>query len=315
MGFFTSSKSFTPKTDIPDLSGKVILVTGGNNGIGYQTTLLLSSHKPKQIFLCARSEEKFRAAQKEIEKTVPDPPITYLELDLTSFESIRAAARNFLTQSDRLDLLYLNAGVMGLEPSITKDGYEVQFGTNHMGHALLTKLFMPILLKTAAEPNSDVRVIAVSSTLHASSVDGGIDFEGLKTPMESASAYKKYGQSKLANILFANGLHRHFGDKGITAVSLHPGLVSTNILGSYSGHNRLVGMANRFVAPLVAKSPENGAKNQLWAAFAKKGAQGVQSGEYYEPIGVAGKKNASARDEKLTQKLWEWTEKELEGKE
>jgi len=309
--------SFNPTTDIPDLSGKVIFITGGNVGLGKETILQLSQHNPAHIYLSARNEEKGLAAIKDIESACSEtkpPPISFIKCDLTSLPSVQRAAREFVGREKRLDLLILNAGVMAMPPGTTEQGYEIQFGTNHMGHALLTKLLLPTLLETSEKPNADVRVISLSSIGHTGAPLSGILFDQLKTPMDSliTSTFVRYGQSKLANILFTKGLQRRYGDKGITAVAIHPGVVDTDLHRYTAGwpiFGRIAGLMQHFLYTSV----QDGAKGTLWAASAQRGdGKGmVKGGEYYAPVGVAGTGTRQSNDSKLAEKLWEWTEKEL----
>ncbi|KIV83288.1 hypothetical protein PV11_05326 [Exophiala sideris] len=172
--------SFNPSKDIPSLQGKVILVTGGNIGLGRQSILEFSRHDPAQIWLAARNLDKARVTADEIKQHVPGAPIKLLELDLTSFESVKNAAKTFGEESDRLDILMCNAGIMMAPPGVTKEGYEIQFGTNHMGHALLTRLLLPVLEKTAARSDADVRVVSMSSYGHSSAPKEGMVFGSLQ---------------------------------------------------------------------------------------------------------------------------------------
>ncbi|KAL5612147.1 hypothetical protein BROUX41_000309 [Berkeleyomyces rouxiae] len=299
------SVPFNAATDIPSLKGKVVLVTGGNIGLGKQTVLELAAHEPKSIWVACRDATKAENAIADIKAAVPAVNVQYLKLDLASFDSVRAAAKAFSAAEERLDILILNAGIMATPPALTKDGYECQFGTNHMGHALLTKLLLPTLVKTAAEPNADVRVVSLASAGHALSYSG-IDFESLKQPGANATAaYTRYGQSKLANILFARQLAVAYPQ--IKAVSVHPGIVRTNLMNGTTGTfwlvHRVTSLANNLFTPV-----EQGVLNQLWAATAKD----VINGEYYTPVGVLGGGSASANDIELAKKLWDWTEKELD---
>jgi len=191
---------FDTDKDIPDLSSKVIIVTGGNSGVGKQSVLELSKHKPAKLYMTARSKAKYDAAVTDIKKSNPNASITFLELDLASFASIKAAANTVLAENDRLDILINNAGVMALPQGLTKDGFEVQFGTNHMGHALLTKILMPLLLRTASKPDSDVRIVNLSSGAHGIAPKGGFLPETVTTEMPQYHTYARYGQSKMANI-------------------------------------------------------------------------------------------------------------------
>ncbi|KAH7305074.1 hypothetical protein BKA65DRAFT_203647 [Rhexocercosporidium sp. MPI-PUGE-AT-0058] len=300
---------FNAETDIPALDGKVIFVTGGNVGLGKQTILQLSKHNPKRIYLAARTQSKAEAAIKELQSLVPSAQITYIHCDLMSLSSVQACAREFTTKEGRLDLLFLNAGIMATPPGTTTEGYEVQFGTNHVGHALLTKLLLPTLVKTAQEPGSDVRVICLSSLGHLYAPWSGISFPDLKSDMKSSTTWCRYAQSKLANILFAKALQKRYGEKGVKAVAVHPGVVDTELYRStfsgYMGLGKLLDKGKRYVYTGV----EKGALNQLWAAVGKRDA--VQGGEYYTPVGVSGQGSKWCWDEELADRLWDWTENEL----
>lgn len=199
---------------------------------------------------------------------------------------------------------------MAVPPGVTEQGYEIQFGTNHVGHALLTKLLLPTLLKTAQDPTADVRVVSLASIGHVGAPLKGIEFDKLKTNMDglTTSTFVRYGQSKLANILFVKELHRRYGDMRITAVAIHPGVVNTELYRSTITWP-VVGKLLGAVKGVLWTGVKNGSKGQLWAATAK----GVVGGEYYTPVGVAGQGSAKSKDVGLANKLWEWTEKELES--
>jgi NAD(P)-dependent dehydrogenase (short-subunit alcohol dehydrogenase family) len=227
-------------------------------------------------------------------------------LDLASLQSVKDAAAKFSAESDRLDILLLNAGVMAIPPAVTEDGYEIQFGTNHVGHALLTKLLVPVLDKTAKSSDAGARIVSLGSYAHNYTATGGIDFESLKSKAENLSSYARYGQSKLACILFARQLAKEYPQ--FTSVSLHPGLVRTNLFHAATDSPAIL----RFTMPLwnyFLVTPEDGAKNQLWASVAKD----VKNGEYYEPIGVPGRASSYGKNDELAKKLWDWTERELES--
>lgn len=304
---FAGGVSFNPSTNIPSLAGKVIFITGGNVGLGKETILQLAQHSPAHIYLSARTESKALSAIKDIQTAVPNsPPISFIQCDLTSLPSVQKAAREFVSKEKKLDVLILNAGIMATPPGTTEQGYEIQFGTNHVGHALLTKLLLPTLLETAKQPGADVRVISLSSAGHAMAPGKGILFEQLKTDMSSTWTITRYGQSKLANVLFAKELAKR--NPSITAVSLHPGVVNTELYRStkkWFGVGLLIDAARRWAYTSV----QDGAKNQLWATT----AEGVKSGEYFTPVGVKGQGSRLSGDEGLAEKLWGWTEKELEG--
>ncbi|KAI1081287.1 short-chain dehydrogenase/reductase [Whalleya microplaca] len=307
---FSSSVSFTAQKDLPSLEGKVILVTGGNHGLGKQSILEFARKKPAQIWMTSRDVAKGQAAIDDIKKEVPDAPIQIIQLDVASFESVKKASETILAKLDRLDILMLNAGIMAVPPGLTKDGYEIQFGTNHMGHHLLTRLILPLLQKTAAAsgPKADVRVVVMSSIGHRNVVADGFRWELLRTKAEGIGAYERYGMSKLANALFARQLARDHPELRVVAV--HPGFVNTGLLTNATDGPyivRIIGAIIETFVPGLLSTTEQGTQNQLWASVSKD----VKSGEYYEPIGVHGRASSNALDDALAKKLWDWTEKEL----
>ncbi|KAJ6473577.1 oxidoreductase [Mycena vitilis] len=298
---------FNPSTDIPDLSGKVILVTGGTAGIGKESVLALAKHNPACIYFTGRDSARANQVIAEIKSSAPSVSIVFLECDLESLASVEKAAKQFISKSDRLDILICNAGVMNVPPALTKDGYEAHFGINHVAHALFIKLLLPTLLRTADAPGSDVRVVSLTSQGFAMHPRGGILFDDLRTTQGSGLMKSlRYGQSKLANILYAAEVAKRYGPK-ITSVSIHPGVVRTDLLAQQGALMRTLAWLTH---PFSMLTPAEGAYNQLWAATGDKTK--IKNGEYYEPVGVPGGHMRMSRDQKLTAQLWEWTEKELE---
>lgn len=316
--FGSSEVPFTPATDIPPLTNKVILITGANSGLGKQSALELAKHSPALIWLAARNLDKAHDAAVDIRAQVADARIKTLELDLASFASVQAAAKRVLSESGpdgRLDILMLNAGIMLTPAGVTKEGYELQFGTNHLGHALLTKLLAPLLVQTAKNHvDADVRVVVLASNGHQYCPSEGILFDSLKSDQASLYSAIRYGQSKLANILFAREFARRYRDQGIKCVSVHPGVVNTNLVNPARDWNFLT----RILVPLVVNysglltTVEDGARNQLWAAAGAK-REDLVDGEYYVPVGKLGPATKFNRDDVLAGRLWDWTEKQLEG--
>lgn len=301
--------------DIPDLSGKVIFVTGGNVGLGKETIYQLAKHKPAHIYLAARSAAKAQDAIKEIQQRAPDAaPITFIECDLTSFDSIKAAADNFLSQASELHILINNAGIMACPADVTKEGYEIQFGTNHMGHAMLTKLLLPTLLATAEKvPAGDVRIVSLSSLGEAYAAKdpyAGGDAH-LKSDMAALSTWVRYGNSKLANVHHSRALAQRY--PSLRCVAVHPGAVRTELargpMATYSAFSLIVGPLHWLASRLAFVDVAEGAKNQVWAAVSRD----AQSGHFYYPVAVDDKGSAQAKDDKLCEQLWAWTEKELEA--
>ncbi|KAH0444720.1 short-chain dehydrogenase reductase [Colletotrichum camelliae] len=299
--------TWSPEKDIKSLKGKSILITGGSNGLGRQSALDLAKHQPTEIWLAARSAARAEAVIDEIKRLDPSVSVKFLPLDLTSFSSIQEAARIFLASATRLDILLLNAGVMNVPAgSMTKEGYEMHFGTNHVGPALFIKLLTPLLRQIAV--TSEVRVVLVRSVAHKFGPSGGLQFGSFKpkTGNSGLSPNALYGQSKLANLLFAREMARRCPEW--TTVSIHPGTVKTDLQRSANGPF-LIKAFQAVVVPLIGVSVEEGAKNQLWAAT----ADGVLNGEYYVPVGIPGKGSAHSKDEGLAKQLWDWTEAELRG--
>lgn len=251
----------------------------------------------------ARTASKAEAAIAKIKEEVPSANITFLELDLASLESIKKAADTFSASSNRLDVLMNNAGVMALPPSTTHDGYEIQFGTNHIGHALLTKLLLPMLQRTAEE-QGDVRIVNVSSAGHGMPPNGGLALKDATTDMNSYGTWVRYGHSKLANILFTRELAQRY--PAIKSAALHPGGIDTGLsLGFQNSHPWLAILLRPVV--LFLKTPQQGALTQLFAATSSN----VISGQYYIPTAIENPGSKYSQDKGLAKELWEWTESEL----
>lgn len=297
--------TFDPMTEIPDLSGKVIVITGGNAGIGAATTRALAAHNPACIYVCSRSRSRGEASVKSLHEQHPKANVQVLELDLASFDSIRKCAAEFNRISDRLDYLFLNAGLGGSPPGLTVDGFEIVFGVNHLGHSLFTQLLMPKLLKTKEQHESaDVRIMVTSSIAgnqHAPKTGLALDAMRSEAPFPPLN---RYGHSKLANILFARKLAQEY--PMITSTSSHPGLVKSEIWDKPTGAPIVLWV----LKPLIwwtGVSIDEGAKTQLWCATARD----VENGAYYEPIALKKDGSAFAQDKKLMEELWDWTSNEL----
>lgn len=307
-----SKLNYNPTTDIPSLSGKVIFVTGGTAGLGRETIISLASHSPARIYFSGRSQSSADKLIQELKTKQPAIPLTFIKADLTSFASIKAAAADFMARESRLDILFANAGIMAIGPGLTKDGYEVQFGTNHMGHAALVKLLLPVL-QHAADSSKDVRIIWTSSLAYKGA--STIQFAKLKqpnsypSPIFIMSEWLRYGQSKLANLLYARAFAQRY--PSITSVAVHPGVSYTGLVDNLGWFNRMFVYAT---SSKMAISNEECAFNQQWAATAGKGKgeRKVESGVYYEPVGVKGGLTKAGANDELATKLWEWTQKELE---
>lgn len=306
------SATFDTST-IPSLEGKVLFITGGTAGLGRETLVSLAAHRPAQIYFSGRSESSATALIAELSKLYPHVPCTFIRIDLASLASVKTATAAFLARETRLDILFANAGVMALPPGLTADGYEVQFGTNLLGHAALVKLLLP-LMEATAQRGHDVRVIWNTSLGYKFAP--GIDFASLKTPQANISPvyvlgdWFRYGQSKLANLLYARELAARY--PSITSVSIHPGIAKTGLVTGLGKFNRWFVWATTLTSTVPA---EQCAWNQQWAAVAPKGTgeREVVSGTFYEPVGIKGDLTKAAGDDGLAKELWEWTQKELEA--
>lgn len=263
--------------DIPDQSGRTAVVTGANGGLGLETSRALAA-AGGHVVMAARNSEKAAAAVDDIRSDVPNASLEVVALDLGSQASVREAAERILAGHPKIDVLVNNAGVMGIPERRTVDGFEMQFGVDHLGHWTLTALLMPALLRADA-----ARVVTVTSTAHhmGRAVDPtNPHLDGRYGP------WRAYGQAKLANFHFGIGLHRLLAGAGAPAASLiaHPGLSNTE-LQAVSVQETGGGPSQRFFHALASRTgmaPGDGARSQLRAAT----DSAARSGEFYGPAFV-----------------------------
>ncbi|KAH6576646.1 hypothetical protein BASA50_006696 [Batrachochytrium salamandrivorans] len=294
---------------IPDLTGKTAIVTGGNAGLGYETVLELTK-KGAKVFMACRSEERARASIDKIHQITGKQSVEFLLLDLQDMKQTKAAALAFLAKDIPLDILVNNAGIMACPFALTKDGIETQMGTNHVGHFVFTTNLIPALKRAAPS-----RVVIVASHAYVFAPDYGIDFDKINVESQGSS-WMRYGQSKLANILFARSLHKRFKDSGIFSYSLHPGVVHTelmrgpvNLYGLSSVLSVVSWMASWLKGILVLQA-DQGALTQLYLATSPDVLNEEHSGKYFIPFGKEPSEcKPIAKDDDLADKLWEWSEK------
>jgi NAD(P)-dependent dehydrogenase (short-subunit alcohol dehydrogenase family) len=301
--------TFNPAADIPNLTGKTILITGGNSGLGRQSIIDLSKHDPQEIWLAARTLSKAETAIKEVKnQSVLLPPqlavIKPLEMDLASMDSVARAAEVMRTQTHRLDILILNAGIMATPPGVSRDGYEIQFATNYLGHVFLVSLLLPVLLAAGPEGQQltgGARVVLLSSVAHRFAPRGGINFQSLNSSEQGLSTVARYRQSKLAVLLYGRELARRYPE--FTVVVVHPGQVRTNLGNTASSTSLLMRALWTLTSAVIGVEPERGVLNQLWAATAP--AEGLCSGAYYEPVGRLDGESKMALRDGLAEELWD----------
>ncbi|KAH9059516.1 NAD(P)-binding protein [Lactarius vividus] len=300
------SQLFPPKptwtaADVPDQSGKTIIVTGGNGGIGRETARVLLS-KGAKVYIATRSEEKSQKAIEELKKETGKDSIFFLKLDLADLVSIKAAAEEYTGKETELHTLYNNGGVMYTPiDHVTTQGFDMQFGTNVLGHFYFTKLLLPVLTATAKKtPPGTVRVVNVSSIGHqwATLAPGNDSLEARK----KLNTTKLYGQSKLGNILFSNEFARRYGAEGIVSTSLHPGAINTDL----ARHTN--SLLQRF-GRIVTYDVSYGAITSLYAGTAPDA--GELSGKYLTAWARVVVPNKKALDAELAGKLWEWCEEQV----
>lgn len=286
--------------DMPDLSGKVMIVTGANSGLGYASAKILSQ-KGATVILACRNRARGRQALAAIRAEAPQAQAGLLELDLASLASVKACADTFKERFDRLDVLMNNAGLSLLPRTETEDGFEMHLGVNHLGHFALTGLLLERLLAT---PKS--RVVTVTSRMHATAI---MNWDDLMSE-QSYDKWAAYRRSKLANLLFAFELQRRFEATGADSGSLaaHPGFAATDWGSDLKG---LQAALLRLASRLFGQSAEDGARPQLYAAVDPRAAAGL----YYGPRGgmrggpVAMRASEAAYDQGAAERLWRISER------
>lgn len=273
-----------------DLSNKIAIVTGANSGIGKETAQALATMGATVILACrdALSAERARLS---IIKHSHNSNVEVLQLDLAKLASVRRFVAEFQQQYGQLDILISNAGLFPLSKQMTNDGFEMQFGVNHLGHFLLGNLLLPSMRKA-----EHARLIVVASMVHHI---GKIDFASFRGETRYGPA-KAYGQSKLANVLYAREFSRRYSKEGITAYALHPGMVGTNIAGR--------SLIRRTIYKLLGgiMSPARGAKTSIYLATEPSIEE--HSGSYYDEFQKIKPGSKLSNDQELAAKLWKTSE-------
>ena len=290
-------------TDIPDLHGRVALVTGANSGIGFETAKALAGHGATVVLAC-RDADKAVTATERIGAQVPGADLRTVRLDLASLGSVRAAAEQIHSSYQGIDLLINNAGLMWPPQGLTEDGFEIQLGTNHLGHFALTGLLLDLL----TAPGS--RVVTVSSVGHKR---GTVDFDDLQFQRRKYNRSAAYGQSKLANLLFAYELQRRLAAAGSPTVSLaaHPGMAATPLMRHVTGPTGLI------VSVVLKLSGQRSVEEAALPTLRAATDPAATGGQYYGPDGRGESRglptlvasNTLSNDAELQRRLWQESEK------
>ncbi|ONI03329.1 hypothetical protein PRUPE_6G251400 [Prunus persica] len=303
---FGSASTAEQVTDGVDASNLTAIVTGGASGIGLETARVLAL-RGAHVIIASRNVEAAKEAKQLILKDNRSARVDVLTLDLCSIKSVRAFVDSFNALDLPLNLLINNAGVMFCPHRLSEDGIELQFATNHLGHFLLTNLLLEKMKNTARTTGVEGRIVNLSSIAHVHTYKDGIYFDKINDRM-SYNDKRAYGQSKLANILHANELSRRLQEEGvnITVNSVHPGLIMTPLM----RHSALLMRTLKLFTFWFWKNVPQGAATTLYVALHPK-VKGV-TGKYYVDCNEM-KPSSYARDENLAKKLWDFSNKLIDG--
>ena len=278
-----------------DLSGKVVLITGGTTGLGKESARDLGS-AGATVIVTARSEEKGQAAVAQLTELVPDGDFSFEVMELGSLDSVRSFADRFLASHNRLDVLLANAGIMAVPYGKTDDGFELQFGTNHLGHFVLVNRLLPLLQASAPS-----RIVNLSSAGHFAS---GIIWDDPNFETNDYSKMDAYGQSKTANILFTVELERRYGDAGVHSWAVHPGMVMTDLARSFTKDDfgDLASRAKKSGMKMpTLVNVDVGASTQVWACAS---AEALEKPGSYLADRAFTEPSDYANDPELAKRLW-----------
>ncbi|KAI2632159.1 oxidoreductase [Hypoxylon sp. NC1633] len=301
--------NFDPEKDIPSLRGRVIFITGGTGGLGRSSVEALAKHEPAHIYFTGRNAQAGESLIAENQKTNPSVGMTFVKMDMTSLSSVKRACAQF--SHERLDLLMCNAGIMDKPPALSEDGFEVHFAVNHLAHAMLIQQLLPIMLRTAELPQSDVRLVLLTSVGWRFHPKKGIAFSTLRTTQEDQNLFlglnSRYGQSKLANLIYAAEIARRY--PSIKTVSVHPGVVATDLINSLPTMKKALVYGVNWLAGVSVVDEKKGCLSQLWVAAGAKKDE-LRNGAYYMPVGVLSNDRLDkfAKSEELARELWSFTE-------
>ncbi|CAN1253886.1 Short-chain dehydrogenase TIC 32, chloroplastic [Linum perenne] len=321
---FSSRSTAEEVTNGIDATGLTAIVTGASSGIGVETSRVLAL-RGAHVVMAVRNVEAGTTVKEAILKEIPTAKVDVMELDLSSMASVKKFASDYVSSGRPLNLLINNAGIMMIPFTLSADKIELQFATNHVGHFLLTHLLLDTMKSTARESNQEGRIVNLASEGHRFAYKEGIRFDKINNEAEEIPAllgfvscsqpllhlfvgigrYNKmraYGQSKLANILHANELASRLKEEGIniTANSLHPGAIATNLARYHGVLNAITNSIGKY----VLKNVQQGAATTCYVALHPQ-VKGVR-GEYFSDSNVC-KPNPQAKDGELARKLWDFS--------
>ncbi|KAI9591451.1 hypothetical protein BDF19DRAFT_455054 [Syncephalis fuscata] len=305
---------------IPDLTGKVSVVTGANTGIGYHIALELARNGSR-VYVACRNEERAQTAIEKIKEDIKknctenkaEPDLRFLALDLNSLAKVDAAAKELIAAESQIHILINNAGIMAMPYSLTEDGIESQFGVNHVGPTLFTHRLLPTILNsgTADDP---ARIIFTASMGHYYTYSGGVGLtlEAINDK-KAFGSMRCYGQSKLANILassqFARQVSQGTDRPTVLVNAVHPGIVSSDLGRNVEdSHGWIVNQGNKLFYGLFSMSSANGALTSLYAATSDEVKEKGYNGKYFIPYGKLSTPSSYAQDETLQDNLWTFTQ-------
>lgn len=292
-GFRTTALDVANQLGGESARGKVAVVTGGSSGIGVETVRALC-HIGCHVILCARNGTAASEVAEGMNASEMPGTVTVQELDLADLRSVKTAADSILAKHDKIHFLILNAGVMACPLSRTVQGFELQFGTNHVGHFYFSRLLVPAV-RAAGEKGNESRIVSVSSLAHKM---GSIRLDDLNYETRWYNSWKAYGDSKLCNVLFARQLATTLQDENVLVYSLHPGSIVTNL----QRHSWYV-IPIQKIFFFTTKSVEQGAATSIYACL----ADDIPSGSYLADCHVA-QTSAAGEDMTMAEKLWNMTE-------
>ncbi|KAF8871709.1 hypothetical protein CPB85DRAFT_1379041 [Mucidula mucida] len=290
--------------EIPDLSGQVIIVTGGSSGVGKETVRVLLTKNAK-VYIATRNEQKSKAVIEELrEKTGKEA--LFLMLDLSDLNSVKVSAEEFLKRETQLHVLFNNAGVFCVPVNeLTPQGYDLQFGTNVLGHFYFTKLLLPILKSTAqTSVDKKVRVINTASVTHLYSPVLNYDLLTDTPARRKYSPDNLYGHSKYAMVVYSTELARRYGDDGIVSIGINPGNIKTEL-------QRHMGAARKWMVDQLLYPVELGALTQLYAGTMPDAAN--YNGKYMIPWARVGESRSGTTEPEICRKLWDWMDEQVKA--